>query len=242
MLRDAGAREVHMRISAPPIKHPCHYGIDMSTREEMVAHGRTVEEIAERARLRLAGLPLARRRLRGGQRLARPALRRLLHRRVPARGLDGGRRTSSRSSASCRSCAPDRGPDGRAARRSHELRTLTVLARAAGRRRCDRRLVHAGRRPSSSTRPVHVVRPDDGAADLGFGGLAACSSRSSLAPLRAGRPALVARSRSRSRCRCSSTSWRRRSSARARRSHGETIGEVVVRPDARPGRCRWPAP
>ena len=39
--------EVHMRISAPPIQHPCHYGIDMSTREEMVAHGRTVEEIAE---------------------------------------------------------------------------------------------------------------------------------------------------------------------------------------------------
>jgi amidophosphoribosyltransferase len=46
MLRDAGAREVHMRISAPPIKHPCHYGIDMSTREEMIAHDHTVEEIA----------------------------------------------------------------------------------------------------------------------------------------------------------------------------------------------------
>jgi amidophosphoribosyltransferase len=46
MLRDAGAAEVHMRISAPPIRHTCHYGVDMSTREEMVAHGRTVEEIA----------------------------------------------------------------------------------------------------------------------------------------------------------------------------------------------------
>jgi amidophosphoribosyltransferase len=46
MLKGAGALEVHMRITAPPIKNPCHYGIDMSSREEMVAHERTVEEIA----------------------------------------------------------------------------------------------------------------------------------------------------------------------------------------------------
>lgn len=46
MLKGAGALEVHMRITAPPIKNPCHYGIDMSTRDEMVAHERTIEQIA----------------------------------------------------------------------------------------------------------------------------------------------------------------------------------------------------
>ena len=47
MLREAGAKEVHLRMSSPPIRHPCHYGIDMPTREEMIAHGRSIKEVAE---------------------------------------------------------------------------------------------------------------------------------------------------------------------------------------------------
>ena len=47
MLLDAGAVEVHMRISSPPILWPCFYGIDMADRSELVAAGRTVDEIAE---------------------------------------------------------------------------------------------------------------------------------------------------------------------------------------------------
>ena len=65
MLRDAGATEVHMRISAPPIRYPCHYGVDMSTREEMIAHDRTDDEIAAELGCDSLALPLARRRLRG---------------------------------------------------------------------------------------------------------------------------------------------------------------------------------
>ncbi len=44
-LREAGAKEVHVRISCPPIMHPCFYGIDFPTSEELVAGGRNVEEI-----------------------------------------------------------------------------------------------------------------------------------------------------------------------------------------------------
>jgi amidophosphoribosyltransferase len=45
MLRQAGAREVHMRISAPPTTHSCFYGIDTPTREELLASSHSVEEI-----------------------------------------------------------------------------------------------------------------------------------------------------------------------------------------------------
>jgi len=45
MLREAGAREVHVRISSPPVQWPCFYGIDFATRAELIAPGLTVEEI-----------------------------------------------------------------------------------------------------------------------------------------------------------------------------------------------------
>lgn len=45
MLREAGAREVHVRISSPPVMNPCFYGIDTSTREELIAATKSVEEI-----------------------------------------------------------------------------------------------------------------------------------------------------------------------------------------------------
>jgi len=45
LLRAAGAREVHVRVSSPPITGPCHYGIDTPTREELIGANRTVEEI-----------------------------------------------------------------------------------------------------------------------------------------------------------------------------------------------------
>ena len=48
MLKDAGAREVHMRIAAPEIKYPCRYGIDTPTQAELVSASSTPEEIAER--------------------------------------------------------------------------------------------------------------------------------------------------------------------------------------------------
>ncbi len=47
MLREAGAREVHVRISSPPVKWPCFYGIDFATRAELIANGMTDDEIRD---------------------------------------------------------------------------------------------------------------------------------------------------------------------------------------------------
>lgn len=47
MLRNAGAIEVHMRVTCPPIVHPCFMGVDMPTHEELIAHNLCVDEIRE---------------------------------------------------------------------------------------------------------------------------------------------------------------------------------------------------
>lgn len=45
MLYDAGASEVHVRISAPPFLHPCYFGTDIPSEEQLIAHNRTIEDI-----------------------------------------------------------------------------------------------------------------------------------------------------------------------------------------------------
>ncbi|MFW6308099.1 MAG: amidophosphoribosyltransferase, partial [Campylobacterales bacterium] len=46
MLKDAGAREVHVRISAPPTISPCYYGVDTPSKEELISAGSTASEVA----------------------------------------------------------------------------------------------------------------------------------------------------------------------------------------------------
>ena len=47
LLREAGAKEIHMRVSAPPFTNPCYYGTDIDSRENLIACRHTVEEIAK---------------------------------------------------------------------------------------------------------------------------------------------------------------------------------------------------
>jgi amidophosphoribosyltransferase len=86
MLRDAGAREVHMRIASPPTRHSCFYGVDTPERAKLLAAQMNVAEMNDyikrgQPRLSLDRRPLPRAR-RGSATSAAAALRRLLHRPV----------------------------------------------------------------------------------------------------------------------------------------------------------------
>ncbi|HFE47324.1 MAG TPA: amidophosphoribosyltransferase, partial [Nannocystis exedens] len=71
MIREAGASEVHVRISSPPVVSPCYYGIDTPTRAELIASSHTPAEVARyitadsAAYLSLEGLSEAVREVRG---------------------------------------------------------------------------------------------------------------------------------------------------------------------------------
>ena len=96
MLFEAGALEVHLRISSPPIVSPCFYGIDMADQGQLIAAGRTTEEVRER----LGATSLAYLSLDGLTEATAPAGRELLP-RVP-----DGPTTRPRSRPTCgsRSC------------------------------------------------------------------------------------------------------------------------------------------
>ena len=47
MLREAGAKEVHMRVSSPPFLWPCYFGTDIPEREQLIAYNRSQEEIRQ---------------------------------------------------------------------------------------------------------------------------------------------------------------------------------------------------
>ena len=49
LLRKAGATEIHLRVCAPPIKHPCYLGVDMATRQELIAANKSIDEIRDLA-------------------------------------------------------------------------------------------------------------------------------------------------------------------------------------------------
>ena len=98
-IRQAGAKEIHLRVSCPPIRHPCFYGIDFPTSEELIAHNRTVAEIGKFLEVDSPGLSLARRHA-GVHEACRPAA--LLH-RLLERPIQNPRSTSreANSTSSC---------------------------------------------------------------------------------------------------------------------------------------------
>ena len=98
MLREAGAKEVHMRVSSPPFLWPCYFGTDVPAREQLIAYNRTVEEIRQVIGADSLGyLDCSRLRANG----RRPAdLHRMFYRKLSAGSADGGypRRMNNRSS------------------------------------------------------------------------------------------------------------------------------------------------
>ena len=111
MLREAGAREVHVRIASPPVKWPCFYGIDFATRAELIANGLSSDEICSSIGADSLGLHRPRPAHRGDHGARGQALPRLLRRRLPGE--------AARARVPRQAPAGDRTPARR--RRTHRL-------------------------------------------------------------------------------------------------------------------------
>ncbi len=85
LVREAGATEVHMRISCPPTVSPCYYGVDTPRRDELIAARQSVEEIRQYPGSRFARLSLARIAARGRRGHGAEVLHLVLHRQLSHR-------------------------------------------------------------------------------------------------------------------------------------------------------------
>jgi len=110
-LRNQGVKEIHLRSSSPPLRHPCYFGIDIPQRDELVAAGRTVQEVADFLGVDSLGY------------LSLPGLGRAIHSANHAHGMDDASAQEFLHSEFCYGCMETQGwpfdPDQ--ARTSHPV-------------------------------------------------------------------------------------------------------------------------
>lgn len=96
-LRHQGVKEIHLRSSSPPLRHPCHFGIDIPQRDELVAAGRTAQEVADYIGVDSLGY------------LSLPGLGRAIHSASHAIELDDATSLESLHSEFCYGCMETQG-------------------------------------------------------------------------------------------------------------------------------------
>ena len=127
MLREAGATEVHVRISSPPVKWPCFYGIDFATRAELIANGLSVDEICRSIGADSLGYVSPGRPGRGHRGRHGQALPSLLRRDLPDRAAAGRATRQARAGERTGPAHRRRRPDRRGCRNRSGRCPLTPL-------------------------------------------------------------------------------------------------------------------
>ncbi len=96
LLREAGATEVHARLSAPPFRYPCYFGTDIDSSENLIAYNHSLEEIREMIGVDTLGYLNVDYLRQAGRQQPYRLLQGLLHRRVPLRpALNRAQKSSS---------------------------------------------------------------------------------------------------------------------------------------------------